>query len=190
MKKIFIILTGVFLFFGKSEGQIKQADSINKVKFKPFSPPVRDVISNILYSQAQIFMAPDIYGETHNLKESRGKKVILWFNDLEQDDTYISALQNISDFYKDELEVFYFSNESKRSLLEKYGDKDYFINIMFNAKMLADAQYASSLGTPRMFLLDDDGYIIKILPQEHIDQVVDIKSELGAIIKEVNKPKN
>ncbi len=181
---------GVFLFFSKSEGQIKQADSINKVQFKPFSPPVRDVISNMLYSQAQVFMAPDIYGKTHNLQESRGKKVILWFNDLEQDDTYISALQNISDLYKDELEVFYFSNESKKSLLEKYGDKDYFINIMFNAKMLADAQYASSLGNPRMFVLDDDGYIVKILPQEHIDQVVDIKSDINGIMKELDKSKN
>ncbi len=157
MKKILIIFIGVFLFFSKSEGQIKQADSVNKVKFKPFSPPVRDVISNMLYSEAQVFMAPDIYGKTHNLQESRGKKVILWFNDQEKDDTYISALQNISDIYKDKLEVFYFSNESKKSLLEKYGDKDYFINIMFSAKMLAEAQYASSLGNPRMFLLDNDG---------------------------------
>ncbi len=187
--KVFLFL--VFLLsFSEVEGQLTQKTSTYKVEFESFSPPVKDVISSVLYSQAQNFMAPDIFGKTHILGESKSKNVILWFSDIETGNTqYISALQDLYSKYGEELEVFYFSNDTKKNLLNAYQDKDYFINIMFNSKMLAEAQYESSLGYPRMFLLDEDGYIIKILPKEYIENVSDIGKELDLIIAEGNKSK-
>lgn len=179
---------GIFLIiWTNSFGQIDEIDSIHKVEFKPFSPPVKEVIDNLLFTQAQVFMAPDITGKSHNLLNYRGKTVLLWFwkMDNQVSKNGLNVLSEIKNIYGDKLEIFAFANDKKKELLEYFKDKDINYNIMFNSGVFAEMMYGGNLGFPRLFLINPDGYIVKILSQEYLEKSTDLQKDIYKIIDEL-----
>ena len=167
-------------------GQIKQADSIFHYKPKPFTPPVEAVIKGMIYSPAQVFIASDIYGHKHNLASYRGKYVLMWF--LDKDcvlcEEGLGMLDSIKTKYGDRIVVFAFFNDSKQQLLDRLKGKKPLYYPMYNSKIFGEMMYAGSLSYPRMFLIDRQGFIIKILPAEFFKSNPDYKKSVIQILDE------
>jgi thiol-disulfide isomerase/thioredoxin len=115
-----------------------------------------------------VFYAPDIYSKNHNLSEYYGKNVILWFSNVDCIicDDGLEVLSEIKEKQGDKIEVFSFSNDGKRELLEKYKDKIPNFNVMYNSKIFGEMMYAGSLKYPRLFFINKEGYITKVIPAE------------------------
>ncbi len=183
----------VFIYFVISAsialGQFEMADSTNKVIIKPFSPPVGAVIQNLLYTPAKIFLAPDIFGVNHNLLDYRGKSVVLYFinEDCASCVEGLNALDDLKKILGDDIVIFAFSNSSRKKLLDYYKGKKQNYNIMFNSKVFGEMMYAGSLGYPRLFYIDKQGYTTKIIPSETFDISTDIKNFIIKTISDIEK---
>ncbi len=188
LSKKYLIALLVFFSF-RAVGQFEMADSTgNRVVIKPFSPPVGAVIQDLLYSQAKIFLAPDIYGTNHNLLDSRGKSVIVFFTkkDCANCEDGLKALEELKKEFGDKIEIFAFSNDSKNNLLQYYIAKpDY--NVMFNSKIFGEMMYAGSLGYPRLFYINKQGYITKIMPGETFEQTNKIEELILKTVREIEQ---
>ena len=184
-----------FLYFVISTstalGQFEMADSTNKVVIKPFSPPVGAVIQNLLYTPAKVFIAPDIFGVNHNLLDYRGKSVVLYFfnKDCVACNEGLNALGELKKMFGRNIEIFAFSNETKKYLLEFYKDKKQDYNIMFNSKIFGEMMYAGSLGYPRLFYIDKEGYTTKIIPSETFSDSSDAEKLTIKTISEIERGK-
>ncbi len=179
----FVISTSIAL------GQFEMADSTNKVVIKPFSPPVGAVIQNLLYTPAKVFLAPDIFGDNHNLLDYRGKSVVLYFikKDCASCNEGLKSLNELKNILGENIVIFAFSNESKKKLLEYYKGKRQDYNIMFNSKVFGEMMYAGSLGYPRLFYIDREGYTTKIIPSETFNNSVDIEKLIIKTISDIEK---
>ncbi len=135
LSNLFKVFAIIIIFSININGQIKEVDSTYKVIFKPFSPPVKAVVDDMLYSQAQVFMAPDINGKSHNLLDYRGKPVLLWFwkSDSQESLRGLNALSEVKNSFGNKIEVFAFANDSKKELLEHFKDRDTNYFVMFNS---------------------------------------------------------
>lgn len=182
-RNILFILLNSLVFTTAIFGQFERVDSINTVVIKPFTPPVNTVINDLIYSRAKIFYAPDIYSKIHNLSEYSGKDVILWFSDVDCElcDSGLDVLSEIKEKQGDKLEIFSFSNDEKSELIEKYKDKIPNYNVMYNSKIFGEMMYAGSLKYPRFFLINSEGYIVKVLPAETLLQS-DVKAVLNNVM--------
>ncbi len=166
----YLISSFVFLFITNGlYAQFETVDSINKVIFKKFSPPVSAVVEDMLYTQAQVFEAKDIYGKKYNLLEFRGKTVVVYFWNLDCDICIenLTKLDSIKTELGEKIEVFAFADEGKETLLSYFQQKNSDIHQMYKGKMLGEFMYGGSLGYPRLFLINKDGYIVRILPKEY-----------------------
>jgi len=170
------------LYVSSLFGQFERVDSINTVIIKPFTPPVNAVINDLLYSRAKIFYAPDIYSENHNLTEYLGKNVILWFSEKDCTicDDGLDVLSKLKEDHTENLVIFSFSNEGKTELIEKYKNKIPNFNVMYNSKIFGEMMYAGSLKYPRLFFINEEGYITKVIPAETLKN--DVKFVINKLI--------
>lgn len=184
--KVFVI---IIIFSINITGQIKEVDSVYKVVFKPFSPPVKAVVDDMLYTQAQVFMAPDIYGKSHNLLNYRGKPILLWFwkPDCQVSLKGLDALGKLKNTFGNKIDIFAFANESKKELLEHFKGESINYYVMFNSNIFAEMMYAGSLGFPRLFLINPDGYIVKILPQEYLELSTNLKEVFYNLVNDLQQ---
>jgi len=186
--KKYLFILFVLLSF-RAIGQFEMADSSNRVVIKPFSPPVGAVIQDLLYTQAKVFLAPDIYGVNHNLLNYRGKSVVLYFikKDCSGCEKGLKALEELKEEFGDRLEIFAFSNDSKKNLLRRYPNIKPSYNAMFNSKIFGEMMYAGSLGYPRLFYINKEGYTTKIIPGEAFEQTNNIRELILKTIREIEQ---
>ncbi len=184
------LIPAILLFISVSAfSQFEMADSSNRVIIKPFSPPVGAVIQDMLYTQAKVFLAPDIFEKNHNLLNYRGKSVLLYFikKDCYNCENGLEALKELKKHYGNRIEIFAFSNESKNSLLKAYKHLNPGYNVMFNSKIFGEMMYAGSLGYPRLFYINKEGYTTKIIPEETFDQTSNTKDLILKTIQEIEE---
>jgi peroxiredoxin len=189
-KYLFATIGMIFLLFSTNYSfcQIKEGDSTYKIKFKSFSPPVSAVIEDMIYSPAKVFQAPDINGRSHNLLSYRGKMVLLWFwkSDCDICIDNLDVLFNVKKNFGDKLELFAFSNDIKTNLVEYFDKKTYNYNVMYNSKVFGEMMYGGSLGYPRLFIINKEGYIVRVLPEEYFSNTTDLSNEIIKMINEYN----
>ncbi len=164
-----LFCTAFLFFINISYAQFENVDSINKVIFKKFSPPVSAVVEDMLYTQAQVFEAGDIEGNKHNLLQCRGKTVLIYFWRMDCDvcTKTLFKLDSIKSELGDKIEIFAFADEGKDTLHSFFEGKKMNINLMYKGRMLGEFMYGGSLGYPRLFLINKNGYIVRILPREY-----------------------
>jgi len=185
-KNLLFVIFNVLFFSSIASSQLNSVDSINKVIIRPFTPPVGAVIQDMMYTQAKIFLAPDIYNKSHNLLNYRGKDVILWFMSTNCENCIVGleALDIIKEKYGNNIEIFAFSNDKKVNLIKKYQNRQKGFNIMYNSKIFGEMMYAGSLGYPRLFLINKEGYISKVIPEETME--TDVKRVILKLINDIN----
>ncbi len=186
--KLIHLLFFIF-FFDSGFAQIQEADSVNKVVFQPFSPPVQAVIENMIYTQAKIFEVHDLEGNVQNLLNYRGKFVLIYFwkKDCEECISQLDTISALKDTLGTEIAIFAFADNSKKEIQDFFKTHKYNYHVLYNAKMFGEMMYAGSLGYPRMFFINRDGYIVKILPPEFFYNTANSYSKISGIIKDYDR---
>lgn len=137
------------------------------VEFEAFSPPTQDMVRNFEGQPAEQFMANDVKGNEHYLGNYKGKKVILWFWSTSSTKAVkqFSAMSLLQQRNTD-LKVIGFAKEPKAQVLEYLRQYPTDLSIIPNGEIFGQMAYGAELGNPRMFLIDEDGIIKAVLPEE------------------------
>lgn len=176
----------IFFFFLLTFSSLSAQDHF-LVEFEKVSPPIKDLIANFEGRKAMQFLAPDVKGKEQFLGNYKGQKVVLWF--WSKDDglclSQIEAINLIQSRYREELQVISFANESKAELLEFIKVNLVDFPVLYNGSILGEAAYGGDLGLGRIFLLDEKGVIIDILPREIFEQGVDTYNIIESVVKKL-----
>lgn len=138
------------------------------VEFDAFTPPTKDVIASLENTEATPFLASDILGAEHFLGDYKGKKVIIWFWSTvdEISTSQIDRLNLIQNKYNNDLQIISLAEENKTELLDFKRSFPMDFPIIPNGKVLGEAAFGGDLGLGRLFLVDSDGVIQKVIPRE------------------------
>jgi len=71
--------------------------------------------------------------------------------------------------------------------LRQYSNEKPNYNAMFNSKIFGEMMYAGSLGYPRLFYIDKEGYTTKIIPGETFEQTKNIGDLILKTIREIEQ---
>lgn len=150
------------------------------VEFDEFTPPTKDLIASFEGFPSVPFLAPDIKGTEHFLGNYKGKNVVLWFWKLDCTScvSQIKDLNVLQSRYRDKLQIISLSDNSKAEMLDFIKSTPVDFPIIYKAKTLGDGPYAGELGYPRMFVINEFGVIVKVLPSEAF---TDSTNTLGAL---------
>jgi len=166
MRNILLLFGFCFLLSLSLGAQNEQGHFL--VEFDAFSPPTKDLIASLENTKAAPFLAPDITGKEQYLGDYAGKKVVLWFWSTADgiSTSQIDQLNLLQSRYRDQLQVLSFANESKAELLDFRRSFPIDFPIIPSAKVLGEAAFGGDLGEGRLFLLDQNGTIQKVIPRE------------------------
>lgn len=142
------------------------------VEFDAFSPPVKDLIASFENTKAAPFLAPDVLGKEQFLGDYAGKKIILWFWSTADglSNSQIDRLNLIQSKFKSELQIISFADEKKQELLDFSRSTLVDFPIIANGKILGEAAFGGDLGQGRIFILDGNSVIQKVLPREAFEE--------------------
>lgn len=137
------------------------------VDFAKFSPPAQDVVRSFEGRIAEPFLANDVTGTEHYLADYKGKKVILWFWSVENPIALeqIGAMTLLQERNKD-LKVIGFAKEPSSTVNKFLRQNPMDISVIANGEVFGQMAYGASMGSPRMFLIDEFGIIKVALPSE------------------------
>ena len=135
------------------------------------------------------FLANDIDGTEHFLKNYKGKVVFVYFWNGECPSCLgqIASLNLLHKEESDRLQIISFADENKAEasfLAETHGIE--FL-VLTNGRMLGEAAYGIELGYPRLFALNQDGVVVHVIPQELIEGKSDIYLELKNLLEKVGR---
>jgi peroxiredoxin len=138
------------------------------VEFDAFTPPTKDLIASLENTEATPFLAPDVLGTEQFLGDYKGKKVVIWFWSTADgiSTSQIDQLNLLQSRYREELQVISFAEESKTELLDFRRSYPIDFPIIPNGKILGEAAFGGDLGLGRLFLIDANGVIQKVIPRE------------------------
>lgn len=149
-----------------------QEDTIDHylIEWEKFEPPIKEMISSFEGFPAEQFMASDIKGEELFLGDFQGKKIILWFWSIEDEQSLslVPLLNNYTQQSGEKLGIVSFANENSAVLKENESCQNANFHIIPNGSVFGEAVYGSELGIGRMFLIDDYGIIKKVVPRDAI----------------------
>ena len=178
----------VFVIFVTFSMSLKSQEStFFQVEFETFSPPVKDVILSFQGKEPMPFMANDINGTEHYLKNYKGQVVFLYFwnGECKSCLEHMTSLNLLHKEASDRLQIISFADESKAEatfLAETHGIE---FPVLTNGRMLGEAAYGIELGYPRLFAINQDGVVVHVLPQELLEGKSDIYLELKDLLNKV-----
>jgi len=137
------------------------------VEFDKFSPPIQDIVREFEGRVAEPFMANDINGNEHFLGNYKGQKVILWFWSVNSSIAaeQMSAMSLLQERNKD-LKIIAFAKEPKAEVQEYMRASPMDLPVIPNGEIFGQMAYGADLGSPRMFLIDKQGVIKVVLPEQ------------------------
>ncbi len=169
---LFILLIGSFHLFSQSHF---------KVEFDAFSPPIKDMIDNIEGKPAKNFMMKDLTGKDVTLSQQIGKKVVLWFWDVDANSQSLNDTMELIAQKNPQLVYLSLFNGTKDKLPDGTASKPF--SVLPNASFLGEASYDKELGTPRVYLISEMGIVKMVLPESYIGNLSDVNNVINNFIK-------
>lgn len=142
------------------------------IEFEAFTPPVKDLIASLENTKAAPFLAPDILGKEQYLGDYTDKNVILWFWSAadELSNSQINNLNLLQSKYEGQLQIISFADESKQELVDFTRSIPVDFPVIANGKVLGEAAFGGDLGQGRLFLVDKNGVIQKVVPRQAFEK--------------------
>jgi hypothetical protein len=137
------------------------------VEFDQFSPPVQELIASFENSPAPPFLAADLDGIEHYSKNYQGKYLLIWFWSVSDQVSMkqLVALNEITPKAVKKFQIISFGEESKAELLDFRETQSIDFPVIFQSKILGEAAYGGDLGLGRVFIVDEQGIVQKVLPR-------------------------
>ncbi len=185
MKSNLLIILSVFFLSFWAQAQNDQG--FFEVTFDEFSPPEKDLIMSFEGKEPMPFLATDIKGVEHYLKNYQGKVVFVYFWNGECATclSQVSSLNLLNSEEKDRLQIISFADEAKAdaTLLAEQNGVEF--PVLTNGKLLGEAAYGIELGYPRLFAIDVDGKVTTVIPQRALEGKSDIYLQLKELLDKV-----
>jgi hypothetical protein len=154
-----------------------QNDAYFKVEFDAFSPPIKAMLDHLEGKPAKNFMMKDLNGQDIALSNYKGKKVVLWFWDKENTSHLLNEYMEVFAQKNTIISFISLFNDPKSEVPEGAMSKPY--KVLPGAAFLGEAVYDKELGTPRVYLIDEQGIVKMVLPQEYINNMDQVKLVLN-----------
>lgn len=182
MKSIFFLLFSGLLYLGSPNISIAQSDTSKHFLYKAptFSPPIQAMIRQFEGFPCTPIQARDIDSIKHEVGGYRGKLTILFFWNTKSSTSLelIPSLNALLEKHSTKVKVLSFADELKSELRDFRLTQTIDFPIIPNSKMLGDAVYATELGYPRIFVLDEFGIIQLVMPEILLTDNTDIERML------------
>ena len=179
---VVVLLMICFLAKAQDEGQ-----KYFQVTFDDFTPPTKDLIMSFEGKEPMPFLANDINGTEHYLKNYNGKVVFVYFwkGDCADCLNQIASLNLLHREEGDKLQIISFVDEAKAeaTLLAEQNGVEF--PVLTNGKLLGEAAYGIELGYPRLFAIAADGKVVDIIPQAGLEGQSDIFLPLKDLLYKV-----
>ena len=147
-----------------------QSSDFFKVEFDTFSPPEKEMIRYIEGHEAKNFMMKDLHGNDQSLSKYKGFKTILFFwNNTPLCLDLLNRLSEISDLYE-KSHILALFNPTQDMLPKLNAFNAQRFHILPNAAFLGEAVYDAELGTPRMYLINENGIVKAVFPERFFDK--------------------
>lgn len=154
-------------------------NSYFKVEFDAFTPPQKAMIESVEGKPAKNFVMKDLNGIERNLTMFKGKKIVLWFWD--EDIANLSVLENLnnlSQLFPAAVFISMYNNPADK--LPDWFDKEkYQFYTLPNAAFLGEAVYDAELGSPRVYLISEDGNVKMVMPKAYFENAINILNMTG-----------
>jgi hypothetical protein len=167
---VLIFLCVSFLGIGQS------SNNYFKVEFDQFTPPVKESILAIEGKPAKNFMIKDMAGKDHLLDSYKGRKVVLWFFNSANGPSDMLAWLSQKSVSDKKTAFLCLINEAKKDIPASFIAADYKFVSLPQAEFLGHAVYDHDLGSPRMYLIDEQGVVKMVLPEAYFSNEDNIKN--------------
>ncbi len=188
MMKQYMLLVLAFMLCGFWAEAQEEDQPYFLVTFDEFSPPTQDLILSFEGKEPMAFLANDINGVEHYLKNYKGKVVFVYFwkGDCTTCLSQIASLNLLHKEESDRLQIISFVDESKEeaTLLAQQNGVEF--PVLTNGKLLGEAAYGIELGYPRLFAIDVDGKVTTVIPQATLEGQSDIYLQLKDLLDKVS----
>lgn len=185
--KYFVLASFSILVFGEIHAQEPSEESFFTIEFEAFSPPTQDMILSFEGKEPMAFLATDIKGVEHYLKNYKGKVVFVYFWNG-QCGTCLSQISSLNLLNKEEksrLQIISFADENKEEATFLAQTNGVEFPVLSNGRLLGEAAYGIELGYPRLFALDESGKVIHVIPQETLEGKADIYLQLKNLLDKI-----
>ena len=184
--QLFIVICCLFTSISLY-GQEPLEGTFFQVEFEAFSPPTQDLIMSFEGKEPMPFLANDIYGTEHYLKNYTGKVVFVYFwnGDCTTCLSQISSLNLLNTEEKARLQIISFADEAKAEATVLSETNGVEFPVLTNGRLLGEAAYGIELGYPRLFAIDAAGKVVHVIPQESLEGKSDIYLELKNLLDKV-----
>ncbi len=152
-----------------------------KVEFDAFSPPVKEMLDNLEGKPAKNFMMKDLSGNDVSLSQYKGRKVVLWFWDDQASSIVLNETMEV--FAQKNTTVVFLSlfNGPKSNVPQ--GSEQKTFKVLPNAAFLGEAVYDKELGTPRVYLINEQGINKVVLPETYVANTSDLINVVDNFLK-------
>jgi thiol-disulfide isomerase/thioredoxin len=168
--------------------QIEHSKNHFLVEFDQFSPPIKETIESWEGYPAKNFMGLDLNGKSITLSALKGSKVVLVF--LSTEDVLCQPIMEVLDEYQrknEQIKVIVACYEDKATTIAKTQEIQTSITTLHSCKFLSEAVYEHHLGTPRMFIIDEKGITLKVVPSKAFQEAANIKVDVFNLINKMYK---
>lgn len=169
------------------QAQEQSEETFFEVTFDAFSPPTQDLIRSFEGKEPMPFLAKDVDGVEHFLKDYKGKVVFIYFWNGQCADclSQVASLNLLQKEEKNRLQIISFVDEAREeaTLLAKSNGVEF--PVLTNGELLGEAAYGIELGYPRLFALDEEGKVIQVLPEDTLKGKGDIYLQLKSLLNKI-----
>ncbi len=167
---LILILFGIGSLTSKTFAQAKDSRGYYLVESEKFTPPEKEVIASFQDKKAENFLAADLKGVERTLNDYKGKPTLLVFGEL-GNEKLINALKSTYTNNKGGFYIVFMAAESRNNLLQNGVSADNFpFTIIPEGSIFGEMAYAGSLGLPRIFGIDSEGIIKRIIPSSIVSE--------------------
>ena len=158
------------------------------VQLDEFEIPTQDLIRSLENSKAMPFMAPDLSGKQQFLGDFQGQVVFVYFwnSDCTSNSGHIESLNLLHEENADQLKIIGIVDEKKEEAKILVNERGVEFPTLYNGKMLGEAAYGIELGYPRLFAIDSNGIIHKVIPAKTLNQQEAIYMQLKNLYKSID----
>lgn len=183
-------ILGVLILFSFTVIQAQEAaeGEFFTVTFDDFTPPTQDLINSFEGKEPMPFMANDIYGVEHYLKNYQGKVVFIYFWNGDCIDclAQISSLNLLHKEEKEKLQIVSFVDEAKADALNLAQVNGVEFPVLPQGRLIGEMAYGIELGYPRLFALDTSGKVVHIFPEAALTGQKDIYLPLKDVLQKIS----